>query len=50
MNYLYMNKLQTGVSVSDASVPSLNEPSTSTNHIINIPSHPTLNHIESSDN
>ena len=37
-----MNEFKTGESISDAAVP---EPST--NHIINIPSQPTLNHIES---
>ncbi len=45
-----MNEPQTGESISDAIVPSFNEPSTSTNHIINIPSQPTLNHIKSFDN
>jgi hypothetical protein len=40
-----MNEPQTGESMSNAAVPSFDEPSTSTNPIINIPSHPTLNHI-----
>ena len=39
-----MNLSLTGESISDAAVP---EPSTIINHIINIPSQPTLNHIES---
>ena len=45
-----MNEPQTGESMSDAAVPSFNESSTSTNHIINISSQPTLNHKESLDN
>ena len=45
-----MNDTQTGESMSDAAVPSFNEPSTSSNHTINIQSQPTLNHIESFDN
>jgi hypothetical protein len=45
-----MNEPQTGKSMSDATVPTINDPSSSTNHIINIPSQPTLNHIESFDN
>jgi hypothetical protein len=39
-----MNEPKTGESISDAAVLSFND--ISTNHIINIPSQPTLNHLD----